>query len=491
MLALGSFWLWQQHVSLVNGAAPNLDYILHYRKMTQSAGWYFGTLEQRLSLYPWWILLQRGVLEVAGAGGIVFFLLGWQNLNRMPNVRFFLFWILGLAAYVLIFFNLNFVHNYYQIPLLAPMAILCARGLQKAASGKPGRLYFFFGLLVAANVAYTEIFYYKIAADHVEIGRVIRENTPDSVLVIVTYKNMDCRDPRILYRTGRRGWSVEETALRPEVIERLHKEEGAQFWVYAGPALPELQMYGYLASLPSPQVFDLTSASDKLYIFDLREKNGVDPDFVSHIIDPAKGSIEFFWKNANGENFENFQNLKQALEKENRELIFAMNGGMFKEDLSPQGLYVENGKLLSQTDTIQNGYGNFYLQPNGVFYLTNDNEPFICKTTDFAFSGNIKYATQSGPLLLINGDIHPKFVQGSNNLNIRNGVGILPDGKLLFAMSKEKINFYDFAGFFKAHGCKNALYLDGFVSKTYLPSDNWVQSGGAFGVIVAETRKKE
>ncbi len=213
--------------------------------------------------------LVKRVLEVAGVGGIVFFLLGWSRVGRLPNRAFLLCWLLGLAGYVLIFFNLNFVHNYYQIPLLAPLAVLVALGLQTAAAGKPRLPAFFFGLLVVANVAYTEVYYYKISAEHVEIGRLIRENTPDSALVIVTYRMMDCRDPRILYRTGRRGWSVEEAALRPTVIERLRKEQGAGYWAYAGPALPEAQWKGYLAGLPELRVFQLKSVPQRLYLFEL------------------------------------------------------------------------------------------------------------------------------------------------------------------------------------------------------------------------------
>jgi uncharacterized protein YigE (DUF2233 family) len=87
-------------------------------------------------------------------------------------------------------------------------------------------------------------------------------------------------------------------------------------------------------------------------------------------------------------------------------------------------------------------------------------------------------------MLLIDGEIHPAFKKGSKNLNIRNGVGILPDNKVVFAMSKEEVNFYDFAEFFKSKGCKNALYLDGFVSRTYLPEEDWEQLDGNFGVII-------
>ena len=213
--------------------------------------------------------------------------------------------------------------------------------------------------------------------------------------------------------------------------------------------------------------------------------------FLSYIINPAKQELKFYWKDKDGENYLNFQNLKLAVEKNNEELIFAVNGGMYKKDLSPQGLFIENGIMQTSIDTVEDGYGNFYLQPNGVFYLTGSNEPVICTTTNFENDGNIKYATQSGPMLLIEGKMHPRFNKGSANVHIRNGVGILPDGNILFAMSKEKVNFYDFASYFRQKGCKNALYLDGFVSRTYLPSKGWRQFEGNFGVIIGETKLKE
>jgi uncharacterized protein YigE (DUF2233 family) len=90
-------------------------------------------------------------------------------------------------------------------------------------------------------------------------------------------------------------------------------------------------------------------------------------------------------------------------------------------------------------------------------------------------------------MLVIEGQIHPALKEGSTNLNIRNGVGILPGNKVIFAMSKQEVNFYDFANYFKSMGCKNALYLDGFVSRTYLPSKDWIQTDGDFGVIIGVT----
>ncbi len=210
---------------------------------------------------------------------------------------------------------------------------------------------------------------------------------------------------------------------------------------------------------------------------------------LSHKIDLTQQNLELFWKDEADQKFLNFQNLNAWLNKQGRELVFATNGGMYLKDRTPQGLFIQDGVIKKQLDTIQEGYGNFYLQPNGVFFINNKNEAQICTTTDFS-NREVKFATQSGPMLVIDGEIHHKFRNGSKNLNIRNGVGILPNDNLIFAMSKEEINFFDFATYFKNLGCNNALYLDGFVSRTYLPSKNWVDTDGKFGVIIAETKKQ-
>ena len=214
----------------------------------------------------------------------------------------------------------------------------------------------------------------------------------------------------------------------------------------------------------------------------------VDNKILNCIIDIKTQNLQFYWKNEKGETFQSIQNLKKYVESKNLALIFAMNGGMFSKDFSPQGLFIQDGKTLAVLDTA-NGNGNFYLKPNGVFYITNNNIPFVCKTTDISNYDKIKYATQSGPMLLIDGQIYYAFKEGSTNLNIRNGVGILPDNKVLFAMSKTEINFHDFAKYFQSLGCKNALYLDGFVSRTYLPEKKWTQTDGNFGVIIGLTKK--
>lgn len=211
------------------------------------------------------------------------------------------------------------------------------------------------------------------------------------------------------------------------------------------------------------------------------------PSILSYEANPKETSIALYWKDENGINYKNFDRLKKAVERNNKTLVFAMNAGMYMMNGEPLGLYIENGKTLKKLNTVENAYGNFYMQPNGVFYINDKNEAFVKTSKQLAPNEQIKYASQSGPMLLIDGKLHPKFMKGSKNLNIRNGVGILPNGNILFAISKKKINFYDLALFFKKHGCKNALYLDGAISKAYLPSKNWRQMDGDFGVIIGIT----
>ena len=197
-----------------------------------------------------------------------------------------------------------------------------------------------------------------------------------------------------------------------------------------------------------------------------------------------------FLNDSEGMKFGNFNKLEKDLNNQGKELVFATNGGMYMEDQNPLGLYIEEGQAKRKINLVREAYGNFYLQPNGVFSISENNTAAITESTKFE-NKDTRFATQSGPMLLIDGKIHPKLNKGSSNLHVRNAVGILPDQTILFAMSKKPINFYDFAMYYKNLGCENALYLDGFVSKTYLPSEDWKQTSGNFGVIIAEIQNRD
>lgn len=212
---------------------------------------------------------------------------------------------------------------------------------------------------------------------------------------------------------------------------------------------------------------------------------------IDFIVDVKKDDLSFFYENSFGKKIKSLGELKKHVEKENnKKLVFAMNGGMYMENNVPMGLLICENKIYKSINKLTpKEKTNFYLQPNGVFYVTKDTIAGICKTQDFNLS-NIKYATQSGPMLLIDGKINTLFKKDSENLNIRNGVGIMPDNKIVFAISEYEINFYDFANYFKKMGCKNALFLDGYVSRAYIPSKKIYQTDGDFGAIIAVTKQK-
>lgn len=216
-------------------------------------------------------------------------------------------------------------------------------------------------------------------------------------------------------------------------------------------------------------------------------RNSIEDRMLSYEADAQ--DLQFYWKNDSGDVLRSIANLKAYVESKALTLTFATNGGMFTKDHAPLGLFVQDQQTLAPLDTAR-GDGNFYLQPNGVFYITTDNVPVVCQTSDFKDDGTIQYATQSGPMLIIDGQIHPAFRQGSSNLQIRNGVGILPDNRVVFAMSTSEISFYDLATYFQGLGCRNALYLDGFVSRTYLPEKEWIQTDGDLGVMIGVTSKE-
>lgn len=214
-------------------------------------------------------------------------------------------------------------------------------------------------------------------------------------------------------------------------------------------------------------------------------RSGSVPRMASVVIDPMATPITMYNLDDSGKALGNIGRLKAYVEARGQHLRFAMNGGMYMEDLRPLGLYIENGRTLRKLITKTKGYGNFYLQPNGVFGIDSDGAAFIVTTAAYGDRSSVRYATQSGPMLVVDGAINAAFTTGSANLQIRNGVGILPDGKALFAITRTPMNLYDFALFFQQNGCANALFLDGAISRTYMPGEGVEQMNGALGVMIA------
>ncbi len=199
----------------------------------------------------------------------------------------------------------------------------------------------------------------------------------------------------------------------------------------------------------------------------------------------------------------NFKQLRLALQDQNKQLLqsfavwqqqfksceslkFAMNAGMYHVNYMPVGLYIENRRQLNGLNTAK-GFGNFFLQPNGVV-AWNDQKAVIMTTAQWQSAKfDAQYATQSGPMLLVNGKINSKFSANSESKKIRNGVG-LKDGKLYFVISQNPVSFYQFSQFFlQGMGIKQALYLDGTISSIYSAqlkrNDHAYKLGPMLGVV--------
>jgi uncharacterized protein YigE (DUF2233 family) len=150
---------------------------------------------------------------------------------------------------------------------------------------------------------------------------------------------------------------------------------------------------------------------------------------------------------------------------------FAMNAGMFEASGLPVGLYVERGRELHSANT-SDGQGNFFLKPNGVFSQDADGTLRIETTEQFVEAGRHPvWATQSGPMLVSGGQLHPRIAQDGVSLNIRNGVGIQDATTAVFAISDDPVSFGRLARLFRDElHCPDALYLDGAISGLWWPT---------------------
>jgi uncharacterized protein YigE (DUF2233 family) len=210
--------------------------------------------------------------------------------------------------------------------------------------------------------------------------------------------------------------------------------------------------------------------------------------YVVCSFDLARYQMKAFLRASDGEVYGGFERLSRS--PEGQDLVFAMNGGMYDKDRLPVGLYVESGRLLKAANTA-NGYGNFHLKPNGVFYV-KDRTAGVFETGRYLASRlRPDLATQSGPMLVIDGRIHPKFSEDGSSRKLRNGVGVRDGHIVIFAISDGLVSFGEFAHLFKDElACQNALFLDGSVSSLYAPSLNRSDGLAPLGPIIGAVERK-
>ena len=201
-------------------------------------------------------------------------------------------------------------------------------------------------------------------------------------------------------------------------------------------------------------------------------------------VDPATADLRLFHSDERGL-LGHYSRVNQKLAAEGRVLSFAMNGGMYHQDRTPVGLYVEDGQEITPLLTGRSG-GNFGLLPNGVFCIRPSRADVIETRHFAAIRPNCRFATQSGPMLVIDGTLHPRFIEGGSSRHIRNGVGTSADGRrVVFAISDARVNFHDFATLFRnTLGLPNALFLDGKVSRVFIPGQGRRDIGFPVGPMI-------
>lgn len=200
----------------------------------------------------------------------------------------------------------------------------------------------------------------------------------------------------------------------------------------------------------------------------------------------AGDPVRLWLRDAEGSAWSSFDRLARSLAARGERLVFAMNAGMYHADRSPVGLYVEDGVQEGRLST-RRGPGNFHMLPNGVFCVAADGGFAVIESLAFAATPPAcRHASQSGPMLVIDGQLHPRFLVDATSRLRRNGVGVSADGRqAFFVISDGGVTFHEFARVFRdVLGTPQALYFDGNVSRLYAPGLGRADAGRPMGPIV-------
>ena len=227
--------------------------------------------------------------------------------------------------------------------------------------------------------------------------------------------------------------------------------------------------------------------------------------FYLYRFDPKVEKLELFLPGQTAQRSPTFAQLEKDLNAEGRRLKVAMNAGIYEPGFRPSGLHISEGKVVVPLNTNgpppkqspNDSTPNFFLLPNGVFFIREDGTAAVMSTSFYAQANETpRLATQSGPLLLANGQIHPVFNEPSKNRLLRNGVGVDSLGRVVLVSSVREpresglINFWGFAALFRDQlDCQSALYLDGDISRLYIrgETDDVVPQSNFFAGILAIT----
>jgi uncharacterized protein YigE (DUF2233 family) len=187
----------------------------------------------------------------------------------------------------------------------------------------------------------------------------------------------------------------------------------------------------------------------------------------------SRDDLRLVSRDTSGAYMRSFDTLSASLGRDARRVRFAMNAGMYNDAGAPIGLYIADGEE-EQDISLNEGPGNFHMMPNGVFWQDENGAVHVDTSQTYAAEPRAaRWATQSGPMLVIDGELHPRIQHDGPSRNVRNGVGVRDDQTAFFVISSGVVSFGRFARFFRDElECDDALFLDGNVSSLWSPTMN-------------------
>lgn len=246
-----------------------------------------------------------------------------------------------------------------------------------------------------------------------------------------------------------------------------------------------IQPVGAPVAAPTPDTVPIgtTSACSAIRFEDI--------DLTHCIADPAQHTINVVY--GPGDQSQGYGTLSAFAESVEADTIaFAMNGGAFSDDLTPRGYLVSGGDRLSELSRAS-GEGNFFMKPNGVFFGSAGRWRIL--TSDRFFStvrDRPRFGTQSGPILLVGGELGGAISENGNSRAIRNGVGVDADGKAHFVISLAPLSFGQLARYFRDEaGVSDALFLDANSSSLWDPVTGRMDAGRTGPIVVVSRKDSE
>jgi len=202
-------------------------------------------------------------------------------------------------------------------------------------------------------------------------------------------------------------------------------------------------------------------------------------------VDLRRADLRIHW-GRDGRPWRTFRALQDALAAAGSPARAITNAGTFEPGLAPTGLLVSGGRRVHGLEAADGDPALvFFMKPNGVFAIAGG-EAVIVETGAAGALRDVAEATQSGPLLVRRGALHPRLRPGSPNRKVRSGIGVRDPARVVIVLSKDESNLETFARLFRDRlGCADALYLDGVISRLWEPGGGEAAPAGEFGGMIS------